>query len=557
VTFQTTLTPETISRYKSSGHWRDYPLLAAFQSAVARTPHKAAIVSPDGRRLTYAETTEKVDAIARNLYGIGIRPGDVVSMQLPNCAEFVLVHLAALRIGAVTNPLLPNYRSKELSFILAFARSKICIIPDRYRGFDYVSMHRELRGALPDLQAVYVKGFDVGPGMRPFDELLEASSHASPPEDARSCNDVTLLAFTSGTESTPKGVMHSENTMMYGTLAMASLLRLTSDDVVWTPSPMGHGTAFQWGMRQALTIGATLVLQDVWDPVEGIKLIERERCTFTLGATPFATMLLECPEINKHDLSSFRIFGCAGAAIPEQLGKRFRERTGCTLIGMWGMTECFVGSASAPAESEQKLWLTDGKAMPGAELAIFDETRTKTLPPGQIGELATRGPHVALGYFKDPSRTESTFRSDGWMFSSDLATIDDAGYIRLVGRMKDVVNRGGLKISVREIEEMLLAHGAFSNVALVAVPDARLGEKSCAFVVCRPGRETKFEEVVGYLESKGVAKYKLPEYFVSLPEFPMTASGKIQKFQLRDAFISGRYSSQEPRAAKTPAAGEK
>jgi non-ribosomal peptide synthetase component E (peptide arylation enzyme) len=185
----------------------------------------------------------------------------------------------------------------------------------------------------------------------------------------------------------------------------------------------------------------------------------------------------------------------------------------------------------------------------GAELAVFDEARTNMLPPGQPGELATRGPHVALGYFNDPVRTGNTFRKDGWLFTGDLATIDNEGYIRLVGRMKDVINRGGLKISVREIEEMLLAHGAFSTVAVVAVPDSRLGEKSCAFVICRPGASPSFEDVLAYLEGKGVAKYKLPEYFIPLKEFPMTASGKIQKFQLRDSFINGKFAVADKAAA--------
>ena len=540
--FETTLTPEVIEKYNSLGLWNDRSLLAAFNDAVRLTPDKVAIIAPNGSRLTYAETASKAEAIARNFHAIGVGDGDVISVQLPNCAELILVHLAALRLGAVTNPLLPNYRSKELTYILGVVHTKVCIIPDRYRGFDYVAMHAELRAKLPDLKAVYVWGDNPGPGMRPFADLTLAQPEVSLPPPPSDCNRVTLLVFTSGTESNPKGVMHSENTLMYGTQAMARLLHLTADDVIWTPSPMGHGTAFQWGLRQTFTLGATVVLQDLWDPAEGIRLIEKERCTFVLGATPFAAMLLECPELDGRDMSSFRIFACAGAPIPEQLGNNFRARTGCTLIGMWGMTECFVGSGSAPDDRDDKLWLTDGKAMPGAELAIFDETRGTILPPGEVGELATRGPHVALGYFNDPERTESTFRRDGWLFSNDLATIDAEGYIRLVGRKKDIVNRGGLKVSVREIEEMLLAHGAFSSVAVVAVPDPQLGEKSCAFVQRRPGQDASAKDVIAYLEAKGIAKYKLPEYFVELPEFPMTASGKIQKFQLRDDFVNGKFS---------------
>jgi non-ribosomal peptide synthetase component E (peptide arylation enzyme) len=227
-----------------------------------------------------------------------------------------------------------------------------------------------------------------------------------------------------------------------------------------------------------------------------------------------------------------------------------REKFGVTLIGMWGMTECFVGSAAPPDDRDEKLFETDGKAMPGAELAIFDETRTRQLPPGEVGELATRGPHVALGYFRDPQRTRDTFSPEGWLFSNDLATIDAEGYIRLVGRKKDIINRGGLKISAREIEEMLLRDERIASIAIVGVPDARLGEKTCAFVVPRGGAQIRLVELVDRLEGKGVAKYKLPEYLVALPEMPMTASGKIQKFMLRDGFTAGQYA-----AERAPSAG--
>ncbi|UOK73322.1 AMP-binding protein [Ancylobacter polymorphus] len=540
--FDTTLTPERIAKYTAAGGWNDRSLLACFEHHVAHTPDQVAVVSPDGARLTYAELGKSVETIASNLHAAGLGQGDVLSVQLPNCAELVLLHLAALRLGAVTNPLLPNYRTKELSYILNQAGTKICVIPSVYRRFDYAAMYAELRTSLPGVAEIFVRGAHDYAGLGSWETLLTEPATPAPRPSA-DCNEVSLLAFTSGTESNPKGVMHSENTMMYGTQAMARLLDLTSQDVIWTPSPMGHGTAFQWGMRLSITIGGRLVLQDLWDPAEALRLIAREKCTFTLGATPFASMLLECPEIGEHDLSSFRIFGCAGAPIPEQLGARFREQTGCTLIGMWGMTECFVGSASREDDQPEKLWLTDGAAMPGAELAIFDETRTRTLAPGEVGELATRGPHVALGYFQDPERTQATFRADGWLFSNDLATIDEKGYIRLVGRMKEIINRGGLKISVREMEELLLSHGSFSAVAIVPVPDPRMVEKGCAFIVRRPGATASFREVTDYLESRGIAKYKLPEYFIPLDELPMTASGKIQKAQLKADFIAGKFSS--------------
>lgn len=536
----------------AEGTWPDRSLIEVFDEVVGRTPDRIAIAAPDGGRMTYAQVAGKVERIAGNLAAAGVQARDVISLQLPNWPEFVLVHLAATRLGAVTNPLLPNYRSKELSYILKFASSKVAVIPAAFRGFDYPAMYAELKKELPDLRQIYVIGSDAPDGMTPFAELLEkpkAPVRPAPP-GTTDYNEMTLLAFTSGTESTPKGVMHSHNTLMYGTATMARLLGLTSEDVVWTASPLGHGTAFEWGMRQALVIGGTLALQDIWNVEDALKIIARERCTFTLAATPFAAMLLESPTVDHHDLSSFRIFACAGAPIPQKLGEAFRQRIGCTLIGMWGMTECFVGSASPPDDRTEKLWETDGKAMPGAELAIFDATRSKQLPPGEVGELATRGPHVCLGYFNDPQRTRETFSADGWLFSNDLATMDADGYIRLVGRKKDMINRGGLKVSAREVEELLLQHRSIVSAALVAVPDDRLGERGCAFVVPRDNARLTLPQLVRHLEDQGVAKYKLPEYLVVLHEFPMTASGKIQKFKLREDFVSGKYGPQRPAVSR-------
>lgn len=532
-----TISPEVRDRYVRDGWWIGRTLAEYFDAALARTPDKVALVAPRGCRLTFAELAQRVERIAANLARAGVRQGDVVSVQLPNWGEFVCIHLAAERLGAVTNPLLPIYRAKELSYILKFAGSVVCFIPNHYRGFDYLQMYRELRAGLPALKHVFVVDDERVDGFDHYADLLDPT--APKPADVHpKGDDVTALIFTSGTESTPKGVMHSHNTMMYGTLTMAKLAKLTADDVVWVPSPVGHGTGFEWGIRQAVTLGAKIVMQDIWDPDEALRLIEAERCTFTMAATPFAAMLLDAPTLGQRDVSSFKYFTSAGAPIPRHVGETARDKIGCKLIGMWGMSECFVGTASSPDDPDEKLWGTDGKVMPGGEAAIFDADRKNKLPSGETGELAVRGPFVALGYFNDPVRSRETFTPDGWLFSNDLAVMDKDGYVRLVGRKKDIINRGGLKVSAREIEDMLLQIPNVRQVAIVPVPDARLGEKGCAFVVPRDG-EIRLDEITDYLESRGVAKYKLPEYLVVIDELPMTASGKVQKFKLVESYLSG------------------
>lgn len=540
--FEVNLSPETSRRYREAGHWVGRSITDYLDDAVARTPGKMAIVAP-GVRLTYAQLDVEVNSVAAKLRALGIGKGDVVSIQLNNCPEFVITHLACSKIGAVTNPLLPLYRASELTYILNTAKTVAAVIPNHYRKCDYPAMYAQMWPTLPDLKHVLVVGGEGHDGMRSFESLR--STMGAPPQrvetEAFDGDDVTALIFTSGTESNPKGVMHSHNTHLYGTLAMAKLLGLTGDDVVWTPSPVGHGTGYQWGVRQAITLGATLVLQDGWDADEALRLIAQERCTFTLAATPFASMLMESPLLGELDLSSFRIFACAGATIPEKLGIAMRDRIGCTLVGMWGMTECFVGSSSAPGDPGSRLWGSDGKAMPGCELAIFDEARTQRLPKGEVGELAVRGPNVSLGYFSDPLRTRETFSSEGWLFSGDLATMDEEGYIRLVGRKKEIINRGALKISVRQMEEYLLDHPKVRHIAMVGVPDPTLGEKSCAFVVARDKATLELAEISRFLDERGVAKYKFPEYLVLLEELPTTPSGKIQKYLLREGFVKGAY----------------
>jgi len=526
--------------YARSGLWANRTIMDHFDDAVRLTPTKVAVVAPGDVRLTFGQLAEKVEAVAGGLAALGVGKGDVVSIQLPNIAEFVIAHLAASRLGAITNPLLPNYRAKELAYILDFVRTKAVLIPATYRGFDYIEMYTVLKAGLPNLASICVVG-DNRAGWTTFEQLAELGVSQPPARIEMDGDELTSIIFTSGTESNPKGVMHSHNTMMYSTLHMPEVLGLTTDDVIWAPSPIAHGTGFEWGLRQAITLGATLVLQDIWDAEEALRLIEAERCTFVLSATPFASMLLESPSLKTRDLSSLRVFGCAGAPIPRSLGEKAKaELGGCMLIGMWGMSECFVGSASAPDDPENKLWGTDGRAMPGGELAIFDDDRLNILPPGEVGELATRGPHVALGYFNDPERSASTFRSDGWLFSNDLASIDEEGYIRIVGRKKDIINRGGLKIASREIEDLILDHPSVAQVALIPLPDERLGERGCVCVMLRENAAISLNEIVDFLTEKGVAKYKLPEFLSIVDEFPMTTSGKVQKFHLKDGILNGK-----------------
>jgi non-ribosomal peptide synthetase component E (peptide arylation enzyme) len=544
--------PQRAARYEREGLWLNKTIADAFDVALERTPQKLLVISSRAR-WTYAEVAARVDQLVQGLSNLGVSRGDVISVQLPNWCEFLLIHLAATRRGASTNPLLPLYREKELSHILRFAATKAAFIPDSFRRFRYPELYRGLRGKLPGLEHVVVVGPQCPPDMQPFEQLL-----GTPPAGRESIrveasgNDINVLIFTSGTESTPKGVVHTHNTLMYGNVTAARELALTSDEIIWAVSPIGHATGLEWCLRQTIVLGATLVLQEVWEVEAALDLIERERCTFTTAATPFAAMLLESPSLQRRDLRSFRTFLCGGAAIPTALGAAMRERIGCRLIPCWGMSECFAATVCNIHDPQEKQWGTDGRAMPGSETQIFDETRTNTLPPGEIGEIATRGPHVSPGYFNDPERTAATFSPDGWLFSNDLGMKDAEGYLRVMGRKKDIINRAGLKISAAEIEGLLLQHPAVRAVALVGVPDRITGEKSCAFVVPAPGSTVTLDELVDSLNRQGVAAYKWPEFLVLETELPMTATGKVQKYELRADWEAGVFLARVSAASARP-----
>lgn len=517
--------------------WAGRTLINAFDEALEHSPDKVMVVAGE-MRWTYKDVALKVEALAARLAKMGLRTGDVISIQLPNWAEFAVIHLAATRLGAITNTLLPIYRAKELGYILSFARTKMVFAPGEFRRFDYRPLYRELNRDLPTLEHIVVVGGGCPEDMVDFESLIEPTNDTAPRCEV-SADEPSVLIFTSGTESNPKGVIHTHNTMNFGNYTVAKLLGLSSSEVIWAVSPIGHATGMMWTVRQAIILGATVVMQEAWDPAEAVDLIERERCTFTTAATPFAAMLLEQPGIEHRNLSSFRFFLCGGAAIPSTLGAAMRETTGINLLPLWGMSECFIATLCSPDDPDNMRYGTDGKALPGVEMAVFDATRSRTLAPGEEGEIATRGPHVCKGYFKDPERTAASFSSDGWLFSGDLGVINENGYLRVLGRIKDVINRGGLKISAGEIEDMLMQHPKVKAAAIVGVPDKRLGEKACACIIPRPGQSVSLGELVILLKDHGVAAYKLPEFIAIVNDLPMTATGKVQKFKLRDDLVSG------------------
>ncbi len=528
MTFETLLTPERIARHTTDGHWSGRVITDHLDEHAEATPDKVAFVDVH-REITYAELRAEVDRCARALLRLGVAAGDVVSFQIPNWIEWIVVHYAASRIGAISNPLVPIYREREVGFMMGLARSRVVVIPREFRGFDYVTMYDGLRGQLRDLEHVLVLGED-------FDEMVAEADDddvdlaALRPDP----NDVTLLIFTSGTTGEPKGVMHTHNTMVAANDPLPGRLGITSDSVFHMASTLAHLTGFLYGARLNVQNGATCVLQDVWDSEEFVRLVERHGITYTSGATPFLHDLVSAPNLGKHDLSSLVRFCCMGAPIPRAIVREARERIpGLVVVGGWGQSENGLVTLGIPGDPDEKVIDTDGYPWPGMRIRVVDDNGAG-VPSGTEGRLQVTGPFLFVGYAERLEMTRELFEGE-WFDTGDLATIDADGYLRISGRTKDVIIRGGENIPVAYVENVLHEHPDLASVAVVAVPDPRLQERACACVVLRAGAAGfSFEEMQAFLADKGVAKQYWPERLEVLPGFPTTPSGKIQKFQLRE-----------------------
>ncbi|MCU1669109.1 MAG: AMP-dependent synthetase and ligase [Blastococcus sp.] len=538
MTFETVLTPELIEHYTSQGLWTDRVITDFLDEVAAEQPDKLAAIDSRGQ-VTYAELKRLSDRAALGLLELGVRPGDVVSFQLPNWIEFLIVHFAVTRIGAVNNPLIPIYRDREVGFMVGLARSKVIVIPQEFRGFGYPEMIERLRGNWPALQHVLVVDgptTDTQTSWRefidtPWEQRRDAAELAGLRPDP---NDVTLLIFTSGTTGEPKGVMHTHNTLVAANAPLPARLGASRDSVIHMASTFAHLTGFLYGARLPTQVGgATAVYQDIWDPARFAELVEEHRITYTSAATPFLHDTLNAPNLAQRDLSSLRLFACMGAPIPRAMVREARVKLpSLTVLGGWGQSENGLVTLGIPGDPEEKIVERDGYPWPGMEIRVVDFDGS-ALPAGKEGRLQVRGPFLFVGYAERLEMTRASFQDD-WFDTGDLAVIDEDRYLNITGRTKDVVIRGGENIPVAYVENVLYENPRLAGVAVVGVPDPRLQERAWAVVTLAPGVDGfTIEEMRDFLAEKGVAKQYWPEGLEVLTELPRTASGKIQKFQLR------------------------
>jgi cyclohexanecarboxylate-CoA ligase len=516
-------------RHRRAGHWGDR-LVDDHVTAASLARPDAAAVTDGVTTLTYGELDRSVRAVAAALAKLGVQRGEAVSWQLPNWHEAVVLHHAVLRLGAVSNPIIPIYRQREVGYILAQARSGVVVVPAAFRGFDYPAMIERLRPGLPWLRHVVIARSGGAAALR-FEELLAGDPGAVAPV-SRGADDPILLMFTSGTTADPKGVLHTHNTLDYENRSIIEVYGLTPEDVVFMPSPVTHITGLLYGVQLPAMLRARVVLQDIWDPTQALRLIAAHRCSFTVAATPFLHGLVHHPGLAAFDVTSLRVFACGGADVPPALIRQAGERLGGTATRVYGSTEFPTLSTSPPGAPQGKRAGTDGQPIAAAEYRIVDDADVD-LRPGEVGELLVRGPELFLGYLR-ASDADGAFSAGGWFRTGDLAVADAGGYVSIRGRKKDIVLRGGENISVTEVESLLLDHPAVREVAIVAMPDPVMVERACAFIVPEPGQAPTLDELAGFLLGKQLARQKLPERVEIVAELPKTQAGKVQKFRLRE-----------------------
>lgn len=536
------------AQMRSQGWWRDTTINEALDQAAQQWPDRLALVAQRtgegaAQSFNYAQLARMADRVAIGLWRLGVRPADVVACQLPNVWQFTVLYLACARIGAVLNPLMPIFRERELLFMLGHGEAKLIVVLKDFRSVDYEAMLKGIQPQLPQLQHVVAIG---GAGADSFEALLAEPAwerdadaaqilgcHRIPPDA------ITQLIYTSGTTGEPKGVMHSSNTLMANIHAYAERLALGRDEVVLMASPMAHQTGFMYGLMMPVMLGAAAVLLDVWNAATAAQLIRQWRCTFTMASTPFLADLSR-EVATSGAVPSLRSFLCAGAPIPGPLVEEAQTALGAQIISAWGMSENGAVTTTLPGDGAQRAVETDGLPLPGAEVKVVDDLGQEC-PRGETGQLWVRAPSNFGGYLKRSHLNATT--QDGWFDTGDQARMDAQGYIRITGRSKDVIIRGGENIPVVEVESLLYKHPAVAQAAVVAYADERLGERACAVIVLKPGAaEPVLADLTGFLRAQKLAPHYLPERLVVLPEMPATPSGKIQKFKLREQLKGSLHS---------------
>jgi acyl-coenzyme A synthetase/AMP-(fatty) acid ligase len=491
--------------------------------------------------LTYAELRDRSAQLAAGLRGRGLRAGDRVLVQLPNWAEFVLVAAAVARLGAVMVPVMPIYRRDEVGHVLDDAQVSVVVTAATFRGFDHLGMYRDLAATRDAVHTVVVvrEPVEADGLVVPLDALVADVDPAAETGSPVTADDPYVIVYTSGTTARPKGCVHTFNTYASGARSLVEAFAFTSADVGFSPSPVTHTTGLVTGVLIPLISGGSTHVMAEWEPRRGLAEIARYGCTVSVTATTFLQMLLDVLDPAEHDASSIRVWVSAGAPIPRSVVERARTLLpGASILSLYGRSENLTTTTCTVGDDPERSLVSDGAALPFAQVQVVDEQGAE-VPRGEEGDIAYLGPSHMLGYLGRPQETAELSTPAGFSRSGDLGRMDADGYVRVTGRTKDIVIRGGMNISVREVEDLLAEHPGVRSAAVVGMPDERLGERVCCYVVpADAAAPPSLESVKAFLLGRGLAVQKSPERVELVTELPTTATGKIQKHLLRQDIAS-------------------
>ncbi|WP_238006465.1 AMP-binding protein [Dactylosporangium sp. AC04546] len=530
-----TIDEQRAQRMRDEGYWDGTTCFQHLETTASKSPNRTAIVDRAGS-MTYGELLAEVERASSALAALGVGVGDVVSWQLPNWREGAILHFAAVRIGAISNPIVAIYREREISFILEKAASKVLVVPDEFRNYDYGQMARTVVDGAPNPCTVISVGATPSADLEWSDFLARGAERVDAAEQHG--DRLSLLQFTSGTTADAKGVLHTNDTMSWEARSYSKVWGVREDDAVLAVSPIGHMAGLLGGVFVPALTGIPSVYLDRWDPEAAVRLIEEHRCTVAAGAAPFLSGIVTSPAREQHDISSFRFFSVGGSDVPPALIRAAGD-IGIVAARTYGCTECPTISAGTAEDAFDTRALTDGVLQPGVRIKVVRADGSEA-EPGEIGEFVVDAPMRTVGYL-DPAHEEDSLGAGGWYRTGDLGVVED-GRLRVTGRSKDIIIRGGENISAKEVEDVLHEYAELSQVAVVGLPDEVLGERVVAFVTPRVGSTVEDVDARSVLErvaSSGLAKQKVPERIIVVDELPQTASGKIQKFKLRARLRDG------------------
>ena len=529
---------DLVERYRAAGYWTGQTIGEMFETSVRAHAGRTALVSA-GRRLTYAEVGHLVDRLACHLLRLGITTYDRVILQLPNSVEFVLTYFACQKIGAIPMTCLPAYRHAEVGHFATFIDAVAHVIPREIRGFDYVEMAREIKDQATGLKHVVVAGGRGEPDVIALDELLDTPAQTTWEEELKKCRPDPLmpavLLLSGGTTGIPKVIPRTHEDFLCISASTAAGLALEGESVLLLTLPITHILPLAApGLQGAFMCGARVVLAPSPDPAVAFPLIAEEKVTFTPLVPSVLINWINSPKRFEHDLSSLRAMPTGGMKMTAELARQARQAFGDAVVQEYGMSEGLV-TCTRPGDPPEWIFETQGRPVSsGDEFKIVGDD-DREVPQGEVGELLVRGPYTVRGYYKAPDATRAAFTADGFYRTGDMVRLHPSGNLVIESRKKDMINRGGEKISPEEVESYLLSHPNVFNVAVVSMPDQILGERACAYVIPRPGETLTLDELARFLlDEKRIAKFKVPERLEVVDQFPLTTVGKISKQALRE-----------------------